>query len=51
MALVTTAIYTVARMNKAGGLTNDVLTVTGKPPVSFAQWAAEHADVWSPDAR
>ena len=51
MALVTTAIYTLARMGKAGGLTNDVLIVTGKPPMSFAQWAAEHTDVWNPDAR
>ncbi len=51
MALVTTAIYTVARMGKADGLTTDVLTVTGGPPLSFALWAVEHADAWSPDGR
>ena len=47
MALVTTAIYTVARVGKAGGLTEDVRTVTGREPVSFRDWAVAHRDAWS----
>ena len=47
MALVTTAIYTVARLGKAGGLTDDVRTVTGREPVSFRHWAVAHRDAWS----
>lgn len=46
MALVTTAIYTVARLGKAGGLTDDVRAVTCQQPVGFAQWATEHKAVW-----
>lgn len=46
MAAVTSAIYTVARLGKAGRLTSDVHTVTGQAPMSFAQWAAEHKDSW-----
>jgi uncharacterized protein YbjT (DUF2867 family) len=46
MALVTTAIYTVARLGKAGGLTDDVRTVTGTAPIAFADWAAEHRSLW-----
>ncbi len=46
MALVTTAIYTVARLGKAGGLTDDVRAVTGRAPLAFAQWAQEHRAVW-----
>ena len=34
MVGVTTAIYTVARLGRAGGLTDDVATVTGHPPVT-----------------
>lgn len=46
MVGVTTAIYTIARLGKADGLTNDVVTVTGKEPVSFKQWAEENKQVW-----
>jgi hypothetical protein len=47
MVGVTTAIYTVARLGRADGLTDDVRTVTGHPPVAFADWAAEHAPTWA----
>ena len=46
MAAVTCAIYTVARLGKAGGLTDDVQKVTGRAPLSFTDWARDHADVW-----
>jgi uncharacterized protein YbjT (DUF2867 family) len=46
MVLVTTAIYSVARLGKAGGLTDDVARVTGRPPVPFRDWAAQHRDAW-----
>ena len=46
MVGVTTAIYTVARLGRAGGLTDDVVTVTGHPPVAFADWAVDHAQIW-----
>jgi uncharacterized protein YbjT (DUF2867 family) len=49
MALVTTAIYTVARLGRASGLTDDVRTVTGTAPIAFADWAAEHRSVWGAD--
>jgi uncharacterized protein YbjT (DUF2867 family) len=46
MALVTTAIYTVARLGRADGLTDDVRTVTGHDPVALADWAAQHRAAW-----
>jgi uncharacterized protein YbjT (DUF2867 family) len=46
MVAVTTAIYTVARLGRAGGLTDDVQQVTGHPPLSFAEWAHGHRAVW-----
>jgi uncharacterized protein YbjT (DUF2867 family) len=47
MVAVTTAIYSVARFGSAAGLTNDVLTVTGREPVSFADFAAREQQLWS----
>lgn len=46
MVAVTTAIYTVARLGKAGGLTDDVHQVTGRDPISFETFAHTHADAW-----
>ena len=46
MVAVTCAIYTVARLGKAGALTHDVRAVTGREPVSFEVWAREHAASW-----
>lgn len=50
MVLVTLAIYSIARLGKAAGLTDDVAEVTGKPPMSFADWAVANREVWLPDA-
>ncbi len=46
MVLVTTAIYTVARLGKASGMTTDVERVTGRPPMEFSHWAMNHRSVW-----
>jgi len=46
MVAVTAAIYTVARLGKADGLTDDVHEVTGREPVRFREWATEHASTW-----
>ena len=46
MVLVTTAIYAVARFGKAGGVTDDVRTVTGRAPIDVRDWAMEHRDAW-----
>ena len=49
MALVTTAIYTVARLGRAGGLTDDVQRVTGHPPTVLCDWARAHRAAWERD--
>ncbi|MGB3187740.1 MAG: NmrA family NAD(P)-binding protein [Ornithinimicrobium sp.] len=46
MVAVTTAIYTVARLGKADGLTEDVHQVLGRDPVSFRAFAQTHANSW-----
>lgn len=46
MVIVTTAIYSVARLGKAGSITDDVQTVTGHPPLGFTEWAERHAAAW-----
>jgi uncharacterized protein YbjT (DUF2867 family) len=46
MVGVTTVIYGTARLGLAAGLTTDVERVTGRPPASFQDWAAEHAGTW-----
>lgn len=45
MVAVTTAIYTVVRLGRAD-LTNDVVTITGREPVSFETIASAHAEEW-----
>jgi uncharacterized protein YbjT (DUF2867 family) len=47
MVGVTCAIYTIARLGRAGGLTHDVHTVTGHPPTSFREFADREADLWA----
>ena len=47
MVGVTTAIYTMARLGTAGGLTDDVQTVTGRPPVAFTSFARDAAAAWT----
>lgn len=46
MVAVTTAIYTLARMGRADGLTDDVARATGRTPTSFETFARVHADTW-----
>jgi uncharacterized protein YbjT (DUF2867 family) len=46
MVAVTSAIYTVARLGRAAGLTDDVLVVTGQDPVSFREFAEREAARW-----
>ena len=46
MVAVTSAIYTMARLGRAGGLTDDVRTVTGHDPVSFEEFARRERARW-----
>ena len=46
MVAVTSAIYTVARLGRAGGLTDDVRAVTGVAPATFEDFARRHAALW-----
>lgn len=47
MVAVTSAIYTIARLGRAGGLTEDVRIVTGHDPVSFREFAEREATQWA----
>lgn len=47
MVAVTAGIYTVARLGRAAGLTDDVLTVTGRAPTTLAQFAHRERDRWA----
>lgn len=46
-ALVTGAIYTAARLGQAGGLTDDVRTVTGRDPIPLREFAEREKAVWA----
>lgn len=46
MVAVTTAIYTISRVGRADGLTDDVALVTGRDAVPFETFAAAHAAAW-----
>lgn len=48
MALITSAIYTTARLGLAAGLTDDVRTVLGREPIEFATFAHRERDAWIP---
>ena len=48
MVAVTCAIYTIARLGRAGGLTDDVHTVTGNHPTSFRDFAEREITTWAP---
>lgn len=47
MVLVTGGIYTVARLGRAAGLTDDVRTVTGRPPTTLAEFVHRERDRWA----
>lgn len=45
-ALVMTALYTITRMGNASEVTQDVMTLLGRPPISFAQFAQDYRAAW-----
>ena len=47
MALVMTALYTVQRLGRADGLTDDVLRLLGRPPSDFRSYAERTKAVWA----
>ena len=49
MVAVTTAIYTTARLGLAANLTDDLTTVLGRAPTSFATFAHRERHHWQPD--
>lgn len=48
MVAVTTAIYTLARLGGAAGLSSDVDIVLGRPPLDFADFAHRERQFWIP---
>lgn len=49
-ATVTTALDTVARLGLAAHLTDTTRELLGREPITFRQFARDHAHVWT-DAR
>lgn len=47
MVAVTAAIYTAVRLGLAAGLTEDVRTVLGRDPVTFAEFAHRERSAWA----
>ena len=47
MVAVTAGIYTVARLGRAGGLTDDVRTVTGRAPGDLAAFVHRERGRWT----
>lgn len=47
-AAVMGAIYSVARLGRAGRLTDRVPVLLGRPPRAFRQFAQDHANLWQP---
>ncbi|HMO11584.1 MAG TPA: NmrA family NAD(P)-binding protein [Actinotalea sp.] len=48
MVLVTSAIYTAARLGLAAGLTDDVRTVLGRAPIDLETFVRRERTVWIP---
>jgi uncharacterized protein YbjT (DUF2867 family) len=46
MALVMAALYTITRLGNASQISDDVARLLGRPPISFDQFAREHAALW-----
>lgn len=46
MRAVTLGIYTAARFGLAATLTDDVQTLTGRPPIDFAVFGKDHRYIW-----
>lgn len=47
MVGVTCAIYTIARLGRADGLTDDVVSVTGQSPATFREFAERESQLWA----
>jgi uncharacterized protein YbjT (DUF2867 family) len=50
-AFVMAALYTVARLGKADGYSDELQELLGRPPKDFADFALEHARLWSTEAK
>ena len=48
MVLVTSAIYTTARLSMAAELTDTVRAVLGREPIRFFEFAPRERAVWNP---
>jgi uncharacterized protein YbjT (DUF2867 family) len=44
--LVMTGLYTITRFGNAKDVTSDVAQILGRPPISFDNFARDHADLW-----
>ncbi len=44
--LVMTALYTITRFGNARDVTGDVAQILDRQPITFAEFAHDHADVW-----
>lgn len=51
MIAVTLGIYTAARFGLAAGMTDDMTSIVGRPPIDFASVAADYAYAWRRGAR
>ncbi|MDX2075793.1 MAG: SDR family oxidoreductase [bacterium] len=47
-SLVVTALYTITRLGNAKTVTDDVLRLLGRAPISFDQFAHDYASSWRP---
>lgn len=45
--LVTTALYTAARLGLAAGTSDELERLLGRPPTPLARFAADHREVWA----
>ena len=45
--LVMVALYTVSKLGKAAGLTEETERLLGRPPITFRQFAKDYKAVWS----
>jgi len=46
--LIMVALYTVSKLGKAAGLTNETERLLDRPPITFRQFASDYRAVWMP---
>lgn len=46
--MIMVALYTVSKLGKAAGLTDETARLLGRPPIPFAQFANDYRKVWLP---